>query len=158
MRQILMGLLTLGLFTGLMLGNQLPANAADSNSVSIGVVDFEKVIVSYAKAKDFATKDNQKRQELKTLRDQLADQLKKGESLSPVEKKVLEDKLNAQFGDQLKAYRDWATAEDDTLRKNVDAAIEQVSKDQSVGLILIKPAVFQGGKDITDLVIQKLNK
>ena len=158
MRQLLMGLLTVGLLTGVVLGNHIPASAADSGNANIGVVDFEKVIVNYAKAKDFATKDAQKRQELKSLRDQLADQLKKGENLSPVEKKVLEDKLNAQFGDQLKAYRDWATAEDDTLRKNVDAAIEQVSKDQNVGLVLIKPAVFQGGKDITDVVIQKLNK
>lgn len=136
----------------------LLANAAPITSSDIGVVDFQKVVQSYSKAKDFATQDEGKKKEMKDLRDSLAKQLKDAENKSPVEKKALEDKLNEQFSAKLKEYRTWAVTQDEALRKNIDAAVQAVSKEQGVSMILIKPAVVQGGRDLSDQVIQKLNK
>ena len=138
------------------LGFAADAPAAGTGS-SIGVIDYQKLMVGYAKAKDFYNKDVAKRKELKTLRDGLAEELKKGESLSPVEQKVLEDKLNTQFSSQMKAYRDWAVAGDDMIQKSIDAAIEGVTKEEKLSMILIKPAVVSGGRDVTDVVLKKLN-
>jgi outer membrane protein len=133
------------------------APAAASSGASIGVIDYQKLMLNYAKAKDFYNKDVAKRKELKELRDSLAEELKKGEKLSPVEQKVLEDKLNTQFTAKMKEYRDWAVAEDGTIQKNVDTAIDTVTKEQKMGMILVKPAVVSGGRDITDDVLKKLN-
>jgi outer membrane protein len=139
-------------------GLSLSVNAAPANSSDIGVVDFQKVVQSYAKAKDFAAQDESKKKELKDVRDSLATQLKDAENKSPVEKKALEDKLNEQFSVKLKEYRTWAVTQDEALRKSIDTAVQAVAKEQNVSMILIKPAVVQGGRDLSEEVIKKLNK
>jgi outer membrane protein len=134
------------------------AGFAAEGSSDVGVIDYQELMVGYAKAKDFFTKDQTKRKELKDLRDRLAEELKKGEKLSPVEQKVLEDKLNTQFSAKLKEYKDWAVAEDTTIQKSIDTAIDTVSKENNLRMILVKPAVVVGGKDVTKDVLTKLNK
>ena len=152
------------LFTTLMLlSTQVGSFAASKEpaaapSASIGVVDFQKIIQGYTKAKDFATLDGTKRQELATLRKSLADQLKEAEKATPVEKQALKDKLNEQFATKVKEYNTWASTEDQKLTAAINTAINTVAKEQILGIILSKSAVFQGGADITEKVVTSLNK
>lgn len=42
------------------------------------------------------------------------------------------------------------------VKSSVDSAMSQVAKEKNLGAILVKQAVPQGGKDVTDAVIEKM--
>ncbi len=124
----------------------------------IGVVDMALVSQKYTKAQGLATQVKTKEDELQKLRDNLVTQLKAGEKLSPVEKKNLEDKLNNQFATKFKEYREWTVGQEQILRQDFERAIQQVATSQKLDLVLPKQTVLQGGKDVTQDVINALNK
>lgn len=124
----------------------------------IGIVDIQTVSQKYSKAQALQSEIKSKDNELNNLREDLLSQLKAGEKLSPVEKKNLEDKLNSQFATKFKEYREWAMQQEQQIRSEVDKAISQVVQTQKLELVLPKQTVLSGGKDITEDVIQILNK
>lgn len=127
-------------------------------AAEIGVVDMQTISTKYTKAQNLAAQVKDKEAELTKLRDQLAEQLKGADKLSPVEKKNMEDKLNAQFAAKFKEYREWTVAQEQALKAEFDRAIDQVAAQQKLDLVLPKQAVLQGGRDITQDVITTLNK
>lgn len=124
----------------------------------IGVVDMQEVSQKYTKAQELASQVKTKEQELQKLRESLQQQLKAGEKLSPVEKKSLEEKLNAQFATKFKEYREWTMSQEKVIRNDFEKAVQSVAQSQSLDLVLPKQTVLQGGKDITNDVINFLNK
>lgn len=125
---------------------------------SIGVVDTDRIGREYKKAQELAKDIRDREKELQTLRTDLAKEYNdKSESLSPVEKKSLEDKLNKQFADKFKEYRDWTLTQEKTIREAVEGAINQVKSKQSMDIIISKAVVLEGGKDVTTDVLGVLN-
>jgi len=124
----------------------------------IGVVDMEAVIQKYSKAQEVSAQSKEKEEGLQKYRDNLLTQLKAAEKLSPVEKKNLEDKLNKQFADKVKEYRDWTSSQQDVIKSAFDKAVQQVSANDKLDLVLPKQAVLQGGKDVTEDVLTIMNK
>lgn len=125
----------------------------------IGVVDPEKIGTDYRKAKELATQVKSKEDELNTLRNNLAKELKeKGDKMTPVEKKNLEDKLSKQFEGKFIEYRNWFASQDQSLRTAVDSAVNEVSKSQKLDMVLTKQVVLTGGRDVTQDVLNILNK
>lgn len=126
-------------------------------AAEVGVVDMQTVSQKYTKAQALSTQVKSKEEELQKLREKLLTELKAGEKLSPVEKKNLEDKLNAQFASKFKEYRQWTMDQEAALKVDFDKAIMQVSQKQHLDLVLPKQSVITGGKDITDDVVNVLN-
>lgn len=132
--------------------------AGSAFAQQIGVVDIQEVSGKYYKAVSLANEVKVKEDELKKLREDLLTQLKAGEKLSPVEKKTLEDKLNTQFANKFNEYRNWTATQEQTVRTDIDTAVKQVAGAQRLDLVLPKQVVMQGGKDVTQDVINALNK
>lgn len=117
--------------------------AAFGGQNNIGVVDVNRVMTESAKVKQFQDQLNAKGKEL-------SDQLEK-------------DKPNLSAEDfqkhQETAYNDFVKTKQD-LEGQVDASIkqvlEQIAKEKKLGVVLYKNGVAQGGTDVTDDVIQRL--
>ena len=125
----------------------------------IGVVDLAKIGQEYNEARTLRTQASAKEEELKKLREDLAQRLKEeGEGMSPLEKKTLEERLSQEFVEKFKAYREWRLANETSMNDKVEQAIQGVARDKQIDIILAKPAVLQGGQDITSDVIFKLNQ
>ncbi len=129
-------------------------------AAQIGVVDMQEISQKYSKAQDLSTQVKSKEEELQKLRSSLAEELKTKEKakMSPVEKKNLEDKLNGQFASKFKEYREWTLTQEESIRADVDKAIQTVADNDKIDLVLPKENVLKGGKDITTEVLDQLNQ
>lgn len=114
-----------------------------STSANIGVVDVNKVMTDSPKVKQFQDQLNVKGKEL-------SDQLEKEKAtLKPEE---FQKRQEAIYGDFMKIKQDMEAQVDATIKESLD----QISKDKKLSVILYKNGVAQGGTDITDEVIKKL--
>lgn len=125
---------------------------------NIGVVDTQVVTQQYTKAQTASAEVRTREQDLQKYKDNLLKQLKAGEKLSPVEKKNLEDKLNNQFAERFKTFREYVVSQENIIKQDLDQAIRQISAAQKIDVVLPKTVVMQGGRDITQDVIDQLNK
>lgn len=110
---------------------------------SIGVVDVNKVVSDSPKLKGMQEQLNVKGKEL-------SDQLEKDKaSISPEE---FQKRQQAAYDDFMKFKQDMEGQFDTTMKQT----LEQVAKDKKLGVVLYKNGVAQGGTDVTDEVIKKL--
>lgn len=114
-----------------------------SSGGNVGVVDVNKVMTDSPKVKQYQDQLNVKGKEL-------SDQLEKEKAtLSPAD---FQKRQEAIYGEFMKTKQD--------MESQVDASIKQtlegISKDKKLSVILYKNGVAQGGMDITDEVIKKL--
>lgn len=112
-------------------------------SNNIGVLDVNKVMSDSPKIKQMQEQLNVKGKEL-------SDQLEKDKAnITPEE---FQKRQEAAYGEFVKLKQDLEGQVDTTIKQT----LEQVSKDKKLGAILYKNGVAQGGIDITDAVIQKM--
>lgn len=110
---------------------------------NVGVVDRQKVATDSPKVKQLID-------QLGAKRNELAEQLKKDQaSLKPEDyQKHVEE-----------AQNQYTKLQEDIQKQVVDgmqAAIDQVAKEKKLDVVLYKNGVAQGGTDITDDVIKKM--
>ncbi|MBC8016543.1 MAG: OmpH family outer membrane protein [Sporomusaceae bacterium] len=114
-----------------------------SSSGNIGVVDVNKVMTDSPKVKQFQEQLNVKGKEL-------SDQLEKEKaSLSPAD---FQKRQETVYGEFMKTKQEMEAQVDASIK----GTLEQISKDKKLSVVLYKNGVAQGGTDITDEVIQKL--
>jgi len=114
-----------------------------SSSANIGVVDVNKVMTDSPKVKQFQEQLNVKGKEL-------SDQLEKEKAtLSPAD---FQKRQEGIYGDFMKVKQDMEAQVDASIKETLEA----ISKDKKLSVILYKNGVAQGGTDITDEVIKKL--
>lgn len=110
---------------------------------NIGVVDVNKVMAESPKVKGFQEQLNVKGKEL-------SDQLEKEKAaLSPAD---FQKRQEGIYGDFMKIKQQMETEVDTTIK----TTLEEISKEKKLSVILYKNGVAQGGTDITDEVIKKL--
>lgn len=115
----------------------------NSGQAAIGVLDVTKVMSDSPKIKQFQEQLNVKGKEL-------SDQLEKEKaSISPEE---FQKRQETAYGDFLKTKQELETQIDASIKQ----AIEEVSKEKKLGVVLYKNSVATGGTDVTDAVIQKM--
>jgi outer membrane protein len=114
-----------------------------ANTGATGVLDVNKVMTESPKVKALQDQLNAKGKELS---DKLEAE-KAGISAEEFQKRQ-----EAAYGEFLKSKQDLEAQFD----ANVKQALEQVAKEKKLGIILYKNGVAQGGTDITDDVIKKL--
>jgi Skp family chaperone for outer membrane proteins len=123
---------------------------------SIGTVDADKIIANYSKAQDVEADLKVKEAEIQKFIAEAQKQIKN--ATTPVEKSNLEKKLSEEFRQKQTEYRQLQLDESKKINDDILSAIDTVAQQQSLDLVLAKGAVFIGGKDITDSVLQMLNK
>lgn len=110
---------------------------------AVGVLDVNKVMTESPKVKALQDQLNAKGKEL-------SDQLEKEKpNLKPEE---FQKKQEAAYGDFLKIKQDLETQIDTAIKQ----ALDQVAQEKKLGVILYKNGVAQGGTDITDEVIKRM--
>ena len=132
-----LALLFLLVFTAALLGG------CNSSNGNIGVIDVNKVMTDSPKVKQFQDQLNAKGKEL-------SDQLEKDKAaLSPADFQKKQETLYADF---MKMKQDMEGQIDSSIKETLDG----IAKDKKLSVILYKNGVAQGGTDVTDDVIKKL--
>ncbi|MGL5512154.1 MAG: OmpH family outer membrane protein [Sporomusa sp.] len=114
-----------------------------SGAQTIGVLDVNKVMSDSPKVK-------QLQEELNSKGKELSDQLEKDKAGLSAEE--FQKRQEAAYGEFLKIKQDMEAQIDSSIQQ----AIDQVSKDKKLSIVLYKNGVAQGGTDITDAVMQKM--
>ena len=130
-------LLTLLLFSLVLLGG------CASGSTAIGVFDANKVMAESPKIK-------QLQEQLNTKGKELTEKLEKEKAgLSDEE---FQKRQEASYAEFLKTKQELEGQVDTTIKQ----ALEQVATEKKLGVVLYKNGVAQGGVDITDDILKKM--
>lgn len=132
-----LALLTLLLFTVVLLGG------CASSSTSVGVFDVNKAMTESPKIKQF-------QEQLNTKGKELSDKLEKEKA--GISEAEFQKRQEAAYAEFLKGKQELEAQVDTSIKQ----AIEQVAKEKKLGVVLYKNGVAQGGVDITDDVIKKM--
>ena len=128
---------------------------AKSYAAGIAVIDLDKIRDNYTKSQELAADLKVKESELQKFVVDAQKQVQ--DAKTPLEKKNLEEKLGEQFNIKRNAYANdqsqkWSVIEDAVIK-----SIKEVSALNKYDIILNKQVVIDGGFDITDDVLTKLN-
>lgn len=110
---------------------------------SIGVLDVNKVMSDAPKVKQYQDQLNVKGKEL-------SDTLEKDKA--SISQEEFQKRQEAAYSDFLKTKQDLEGQIDSSIKQ----ALDQVVKEKKLGVVLYKNSVAQGGTDITDDVIKKM--
>lgn len=113
------------------------------SDTKIGVVDINKVMADSPKVQQFEEK-------LKTDAQPLIDKLEQEQAnLSPEEL----DKRRMEVGTEIEKMKKDLSTE---LNTSMDKALADIAKEKSLSVVLYKNGVAQGGIDVTEDVIKKM--
>lgn len=122
----------------------------------IGFINYKKVQENYSYAKDAAKELDAKALELQQY---LVDKEKEYKALdTPLKKKNFEEKTAKEFKDKQDTYLKFRMEKEDIVYERIQDAARQVLVEQKLDAIVDVRAIFVGGLDVTDLVIEKLKK
>ncbi|MCX7780155.1 MAG: OmpH family outer membrane protein [Negativicutes bacterium] len=110
---------------------------------AVGILDVNRVMSESPKVKQFQDQLNAKGKEL-------SDKLEKDKASISAEE--FQKRQEVAYSDFLKTKQDLETQIDNSIKQ----ALEQVTKEKKLGVVLYKNSVAQGGIDITDDVIKKM--
>jgi Skp family chaperone for outer membrane proteins len=127
----------------------------------IGVVDLDKIMSNYNKAQSVMADIKVREAELRKLQADYSKQLedaRKADPKSPVASSQLEKDLTAKLSAKVNEYRDWTATQQKTIDMALETSIRDAAKARNVEVVISKQAVFQGGVDITNDILSRLNK
>ena len=120
----------------------------------IGLVDMEKVLNNYDKAKA-AQADLQAKQE--ELQKMLIDAKKQIDNAkSDKDKEKLQQEIADKITQKSKTFKENFTQKWEVVENNVLSTIKQVADSEDYTLVMDKQSVIAGGDDITDKVMSAL--
>lgn len=117
--------------------------AGCSSNQAVGVLDVNKVMSEAPKVKQYQDQLNTKGKEL-------SDTLEKDKA--SISQEEFQKRQEAAYGEFLKTKQELETQIDNSIKQ----ALDQVVKEKKLGVVLYKNSVAQGGTDITDDVIKKM--
>ena len=151
MKRLIAVVLTLAFFAGV---------ASAANYTNIGFIDVQKVFREYKateKAQEELSKQEESfKKEFEDSQKKLEEAEKNGKKPSDLEKmkKDLEEKL-APKREKLLKLNEQLTVK---LQMEILEAVKKVSKKVGVEVVLDKQVVITGGMDVTEMVVNELNK
>ena len=129
--------------------------SAKSFATGTAVVDPDKIKENYNAAQEISADLKIKESDLQKFLDDAKKQIDTAKT--PLEKKNLTEKLGQQFDIKRNAYAKDQAEKWSVIEANVIKAIKEVSALNKYDLVLNKQIVIDGGCDITDDVLKKLN-
>lgn len=127
---------------------------------TIGLIDLDKVVAGYNKAQSVMADIKVKEAELRKMQADFVKQLeenKKNNPKNPIANEQMEKDLSTKLNAKLSEYRDWTATKQKEIDRDLETTIKDVAKSKNIDVVLSKQAVFQGGLDITNDVLGKLN-
>lgn len=121
----------------------LIGGCAGTGNNAIGILNVEKVMTDSAKVKQLQDQLNNRGKEL-------SDQLEKDKPNISAEE--YQKRQETAYGEFLRTKQDLESQIDNAIKQ----ALEQVAKEKNLGVVLYKNGVAQGGIDITDDVLKKM--
>ena len=112
-------------------------------NTTVGIVDVNKVMTDSPKVKQYQEQLNVKGKEL-------TDQLEKDKPNISAEE--FQKRQETAYNDFLKVKQDM----ENQIQASMQQALQQVAQDKKIGIVLYKTSVAQGGTDITDDVMAKM--
>ncbi len=130
--------------------------SAESYAQGTAVINMDKIRDNYVEAQALTADLKLKDTELQKFVIDAQNQLNAAKT--PLEKKNLEEKLSEQYNVKRNAYakdqlEKWTIIEDVVIK-----TIKEISAAKKFDIVLNKQVVIDGGSDITDEVIKKLNE
>lgn len=126
-----------------------------ANATTIGYADFQKVITEYSFARN-AYKDIDNK--LLELQQYVIDKDKQFKAIeSPLQKKTFEEQIQKEFQTKEERIYNLKTQKEKVIRDNILAASKAVAAAKKLDVILDYGAVYAGGVDVTNDIIQYLN-
>ncbi len=121
----------------------LASGCGASGNNLVGVLNVEKVMAESPKVKGLQDQLNNRGKEL-------SDQLEKDKASISAEE--YQKRQEAAYGEFLKIKQDLENQIDNSIKQT----LEQVAKEKKIGVVLYKNGVAQGGIDITEDVLKKM--
>ena len=120
----------------------------------LGYINYEKVLSNYDLAKSVARELDAKGMELQQY---LMDKEKEFKAIdTPVKRQAFKDKIANEYKVKEEAYVKYRINKEKEVFNKVQSAAKVVMAEQKLDAIVDIKAVFAGGVDITDIVIDRL--
>lgn len=120
----------------------------------LGYINYEKVLSNYDLAKNVARELDAKGMELQQY---LMDKEKEFKSIdTPVRQQAFKDKVANEYKAKEEAYIKYRINKEKEVFSKVQSAAKVIMAEQKLDAIIDIKAVFAGGIDITDIVIDRL--
>jgi Skp family chaperone for outer membrane proteins len=120
----------------------------------LGYINYEKVLSNYDLAKNVARELDAKGMELQQY---LMDKEKEFKSIdTPVRQQAFKDKVANEYKAKEEAYIKYRINKEKEVFSKVQSAAKVIMAEQKLDAIIDIKAVFAGGVDITDIVIDRL--
>ena len=129
--------------------------SAKSSAAGTAVVDLDKIRDNYTASQELSADLKVKETELQKFVANAQKQIQ--DAKTPLEKKNLEEKLGEQFNIKRNAYAKDQAVKWGIIEDKVVKSIKEISDLKKFDIVLNKQVVINGGFDITDEVIAKLN-
>ena len=120
----------------------------------LGYINYEKVIANYDTAKSIAKELDAKGMELQQY---LMDKEKEFKSIdTPVKKQAFKDIIANEYKAKEEAYIKYRVGKEKEVFTKIQNVAKIVMAEQKLDAVIDIKAVFCGGVDITDIVIERL--
>ncbi len=127
---------------------------APSFAEGLGYINYEKVLSNYDLAKSIAKELDAKGMELQQY---LMDKEKEYKAIdTPVKKQAFKDKISNEYKTKEDAYIKYRVNKEKEVFTKIQNVAKIVMSEQKLDAVVDIKAVFCGGVDITDIVIERL--
>ena len=122
----------------------------------VGYINYDKVIQNYQYAKNTLTQIETKNNEIKQYLMMKEAEFNKLESA--VQKQKFEATVQAELRTKEQAFNDFRERNEEDVYNRIHAVTEKIRLEKGLAAIIDSRSVFSGGIDITNDLIQRLNK
>jgi outer membrane protein len=134
--------------------------ASVSLAATVGYIDVKQVFEGYSKTKSVQDDLNNKMKDYEKLRNKHAQKLTEAKIDGKTEKELekLQEEMKKELGPketEIQMINDEQMAK---IRKDIVAAVDAVSKEVGIDVVVDKQVIITGGMDLTEQVITRLNK
>ncbi|MDR1114333.1 MAG: OmpH family outer membrane protein [Candidatus Margulisbacteria bacterium] len=134
--------------------------ASVSLAATVGYIDVKQVFEGYSKTKSVQDDLNNKMKDYEKLRNKHAQKLTEAKIDGKTEKDLekLQEDMKKELGPketEIQMINDEQMAK---IRKDIVAAVDAVSKEVGIDVVVDKQVIITGGMDLTEQVITRLNK
>ncbi len=130
--------------------------ATVSGSGKVAILDVDKVVISSRSAIALQNAREGQIEHLQKMTDDAEARLKVEEDAN--KRKQMSDAFVAEINSQKEEYDQQYYAALQLLNQSIKDVAEKVAAKKGIKVILLPSAIFQGGEDITDLVIQNMEQ
>jgi Skp family chaperone for outer membrane proteins len=126
----------------------------------IGFIDVQKVFKGYSETEKAQAQISKEEETFKKDFDASQKKLEEAKTAKKPDKEIeeLAKKLETDLAPKREKLVQLNTSLNQTLQKSIVSAVKEVSKNLGIDIVLDKQVVINGGTDISDMVINKLNE